>query len=122
MGFIRTGGSIPPRFYFLFGWLFPFFDHVGFIWTVVFQKCLVMFLEGGLFASCPYDIIPNIISTTSNPCGFYSDRGFANGAIGAFIRSKVFISPLVGFIWTVVFTTLPETISSCPLLQSGREE
>ena len=61
-------------------------------------------------------------STTSNPCGFYSDRGFAKVTGGAFIRGEVFISPPVGFIQTVVFTTLPATFLFRPLLQSGREE
>ena len=42
-GFIRTGGSIPPCF-FIQMIFFSFLDPVGFIWTVVFQKCLVMFL------------------------------------------------------------------------------
>ena len=37
-------------------------------------------------------------STTSTPCGFYSDRGFAKVTGGAFIRGKVFISPPLGFI------------------------
>ena len=40
---IRTGGSIPPWFFYSDDF-FSFLDPVGFIWTVVFQKCLVMFL------------------------------------------------------------------------------
>ena len=36
-------------------------------------------------------------STTSNPCGFYLDRGFAKVTGCAFIRGEVFISPPCGF-------------------------
>ena len=51
-GFIRTGGSIPQWFFYSDDF-FSFLDPVGFIWTVVFQKCLVMFLYGRFSLTTP---------------------------------------------------------------------
>ena len=53
--------------------IFSILDPVGFIWTVVFQKCIVLFLEGRFSPTTP---LVFRYSSTSNPCGFYSARGF----------------------------------------------